>query len=102
MLKKPTYEELEQRIKELERECPEPKKAGSETTTEKDFYETILNSIINGVWVTDKNDVVYYTNKSMEIIAGIPGEQIEGSHVLKDFPQLVRLHTFLEMLQLHF
>ena len=51
MTKKPTYEELEQRVKELEKESFEPKKAGSETTAEKDFYETILDSII--IWVTD-------------------------------------------------
>lgn len=50
---KPTYEELEQRVKELERECLEPKKAGSETTMEENFYEPILNSILNGVWVAE-------------------------------------------------
>ena len=55
MLKKPTYKELGQRIKKFERECLEPKIASSETTTKKDFYETILDGIIIGVCVTDKD-----------------------------------------------
>lgn len=85
--KKPTYEALEQRVKELEGKCLGRKTNKSETLVEEAFYETILNGIINGVWVTNKDDVIYYTNKGMEIIAGISREQILGSHVLKDFPE---------------
>ena len=87
MARKPTYEELEQRVKELEKEILEHSKANSDSIIEKDFFETILNGIINGVWVTDKEDVIYYTNKGMEIIAGISGDQIVGARVLKDFPE---------------
>ena len=51
------------------------------------FYETILNGIIKEVWVTDKDDVMYYTNKDMEIIAGIAADQILGAQVLENFPE---------------
>lgn len=42
-----------------------------------------LDSIINGVWVTDQENIIYYTNKGVEIIAGIPKEQIVGLRVLE-------------------
>jgi PAS domain S-box-containing protein len=51
----------------------------------KDFYKNILNSIINGIWVTNKDDIIYYANKGMERIAGIPAKKIIGASVLKDF-----------------
>ena len=50
-------------------------------------YKTILDGIVNGVWVTDKDDIIYYTNKGMEKIAGIPSEQIVNAKVLIDFPE---------------
>jgi PAS domain S-box-containing protein len=87
MENKPTYKELEQRVKELEGKFLKHEINNSETPMEKAFYETILNGIVNGVWVTNKDDIIYYTNKGMEIIAGISREQILGSHVLKDFPE---------------
>jgi len=52
-----------------------------------DFYKSILNSIKNGVWVTNKDDVIVYTNKGMEKIVGISTEHIIGAQVLKDFPE---------------
>jgi len=51
------------------------------------FYKSILNSIMNGVWVTNKDDVIVYTNKGMEKIAGISSDHIIGAQVLKDFPE---------------
>ena len=51
------------------------------------FYKSILNAILNGVWVTNKDDVIVYTNKGMEKIAGISSDQIIGSQVLKDVPE---------------
>ncbi|GAH10055.1 unnamed protein product, partial [marine sediment metagenome] len=52
-----------------------------------DFYKSILNATINGVWVTDKDEVIVYTNKGMEKIAGISSDHIIGVQVLKDFPE---------------
>ncbi len=50
-------------------------------------YKTILNGIANGVWVTDKDDIIYYTNKGMEKIVGLPSEQIVNANILIDFPE---------------
>lgn len=52
----------------------------------KDIFELIVKNSKDGIWVTDKNDVIYFVNKSMEIIAGIPGSEILNKNVLIDFP----------------
>lgn len=52
----------------------------------KEFYENIIEGVQDGIWVSDKNDVIYYANKGMAGIAGIPVEDIVGNNVLIDFP----------------
>jgi PAS domain S-box-containing protein len=53
----------------------------------KEFYESILEGIINGVWVTDENDVIVYANKGMEGVKGLSSAQIMGVSVLKNFQE---------------
>ncbi len=53
----------------------------------KEFYASILNSIVNGIWVSDKADVILYANEKMGEIAGIPVEEIVGARVLFDFSE---------------
>jgi PAS domain S-box-containing protein len=53
----------------------------------KNFYESIMEGTQDGIWVSDKNDVIFYANKAMSEIAGVPVEQICGNNVLKDFPK---------------
>jgi PAS domain S-box-containing protein len=65
----------------------ERKRAEQEIVRLKNFYETILESIIDGVWVTDRNDVIYYANKGMGKIAGLSPQKIAGANLLKDFPE---------------
>jgi PAS domain S-box-containing protein len=50
-------------------------------------YATILENIVDGVWVTDKNDHIYYANHGMEIIAGLSSQQITGTQILLEFPE---------------
>ena len=64
------------------RDITERKKIEEEILRTRQFYADILNSIVNGVWVTDKDDIINYINKGMEKIAGIPFTQILGTHVL--------------------
>jgi nitrogen fixation/metabolism regulation signal transduction histidine kinase len=33
---------------------------------DKHLYESIMDGITSGVWVADKNNVIYYANKAME------------------------------------
>ncbi len=63
------------------------KKTEKEILEIKDIYKDVLDNIFNGVWVANKDDVIFYTNTGMEKIAGIPSEQIVNSNVLEDFPE---------------
>ncbi|MBY8985429.1 MAG: PAS domain S-box protein [Candidatus Lokiarchaeota archaeon] len=54
----------------------------------EEFYKTILNGVINGIWVTNRDDIIFFTNKGMENIAGIPADKIVGANVLKDFSEI--------------
>lgn len=65
-----------------ERKCVE-----EEIVKTKLFYENITECVQDGIWVTDKNDVISYANLAMEKIVGVPREQIQGNNVLKDFPK---------------
>jgi PAS domain S-box-containing protein len=71
----------------LRREIKRRKQTNAEIKNIKDFYETILESILTGVWVSDKDDVIFYANQEMGVIAGIPTEQMVGARVLIDFPE---------------
>jgi len=45
------------------------------------LYESIMDGITSGVWVADKNNVIYYANKAMEMIAGVTQQKLIGSRV---------------------
>ena len=51
----------------------------------KQFYEGIIEGVQDGIWVSDKDDIIYFANKAMSNIAGIPVEKIVGKNVLVDF-----------------
>ncbi|MCX5814295.1 MAG: PAS domain S-box protein [Proteobacteria bacterium] len=53
----------------------------------KAYYENILESIVTGVWQTDRNDTIRYCNQGMGVIAGIEPAKIEGLNLWTDFPK---------------
>jgi len=53
----------------------------------KEFYQKILDGIVTGVWVSDKDDVIFYANRGIGDIAGIDVGDIENVNVLNDFPE---------------
>ncbi len=52
----------------------------------KDFYQTILENIHDGILVTDRNDIIIYVNPGMEKIAGVKAVDILGRSIYRDFP----------------
>jgi PAS domain S-box-containing protein len=56
----------------------------------KEFYESVLEGIVNGVWVTDKNDMIRYANKGAMAFIGKSLAQVIGALVLMDFPEIFR------------
>lgn len=52
----------------------------------KHFYEEIIENVQDGIWVSDKNDNIFYVNKGMEKISGVNREMIQNKNILTDFP----------------
>ncbi|MDO5836191.1 MAG: PAS domain S-box protein [Methanobacterium sp.] len=51
----------------------------------KEFYENLVEGINEGIWVTDKDDHLYFMNQGMEEIVG--GKvKMDGLNVLDDLP----------------
>jgi PAS domain S-box-containing protein len=65
-------------------------RARKDTAIGNKLYESIMDGITSGVWVADKNNVIYYANKAMEMIAGVTQQKLIGSKV---FPSSAELAT---------
>jgi PAS domain S-box-containing protein len=63
------------------------KRAEEEVQRLKEFYDTILENVMTGVWVSDRDDVIIYANSGMELIACVVRDRIQGKHVLTGFPE---------------
>lgn len=51
------------------------------------FFRNILDSIFSGVWVTNRLDTIFFANKYISEISGLPPDKLEGSSILTDFPE---------------
>ena len=92
MLKKPTYEELEQRIKELEEEAIKRKRAEEEASYELDLMQTLLSNIPEYIYFKDRErKFVRVSNQfcdlfkcNMEDIIGKKDEDLFPEEVAKE------------------
>jgi PAS domain S-box-containing protein len=62
----------------------------NELKTSRKFFESILESIVFGIWVTDKNDIIRYANKGVGTVTGINAEKIIGMQIFNDFNEFIR------------
>lgn len=51
----------------------------------KGFSEQLLEIIHEGIWVADKANIIYFTNRALTTITSIPQEQILHKNALTDF-----------------
>jgi len=80
MAKKPTYEKLEQRVKELEKEAIEHKRA-------KEELQTILNVIPVMIFQKNKDGKTIRTNQAFDNMIGLSKEEIIGKTTYELFPE---------------
>ncbi|MBU4535653.1 MAG: PAS domain S-box protein [Euryarchaeota archaeon] len=71
----------------LARDISRQKKAEEKTTEQKIFYEQILNSIHDGIIVTDGEDRIEFINQGMYHIAHSKGEDYSRVHILEGFKE---------------
>lgn len=72
------------------RDITERRQAEEELIRLKEFYEGVLEGIVTGVWVTDRNDVIRYANKGMGLITGTGSKQFVGINVLIGFSEFFK------------
>jgi PAS domain S-box-containing protein len=58
-----------------------------ELASTRDFYENVLETVEEGIWVTNPKDIIVFANNTLSKIAGVPREDIIGKNVLIDFPE---------------
>ena len=78
MPKKPTYEELEQRVRELEKEAVEHRRAEEEVL----LHTEIVENMAEGVYLIRTGDgVIVYANKTFERMFGYEPGELVNKHV---------------------
>jgi PAS domain S-box-containing protein len=77
MVKKPTYEELEQRVQELEQAEFDRKKTEEELRESDKQYQTIGETVPYGVWLTDATGYCTYVSKSFLELVDMTMEQVQ-------------------------
>lgn len=55
---------------------------------ERNFLETLFNTIEDGVLVVDENGRILYLNQAVSLLLGLPPDQIEGQHLSQFLPEL--------------
>ena len=83
MNKEPTCEELEQRIKELEKEALERKRAEDELKYSEERYRALVENAPIGIYYNDFYGTFLYGNKRSEEIIGYQKEELIGKNFLK-------------------
>ncbi len=87
MATKPTYEELDQRVKQLEKEAARCKSAEEALGTSTERITNILESISDGFFTLDPNLVVTYFNKAAEELLGRKSTEVLGRNLFDAFPE---------------
>jgi len=88
MAAKPTYEELELRIKELERKAFGRKLSEEALQVSAGFLDTLVSSVSDGVIVYDDKFRYKLWNKFMEKLTGMGAENVLGKIAFDLFPHL--------------
>ena len=76
MTKKPTFEELEQRVKELEKEVETYKILGKDLLIEKKFSESLTNSLPGVFYLFDENGKMHRWNENLEKVTKYSADEI--------------------------
>jgi PAS domain S-box-containing protein len=87
MATKPTYEELEQRVEELDKEAAQCRLAEEALEGSNERITSILGSISDGFFALDPNLVVTYFNKAAEELLGRKNTEVLGRNLFDAFPE---------------
>jgi PAS domain S-box-containing protein len=92
MGKKPTYEELLKRIKQLVKNVEESKRVAKDFEQEKKFSEKVLNSLPGIFYLYDEDGNIVRWNRNHEILTGFSAEEISRRKILDWFNEEEKKH----------
>jgi PAS domain S-box-containing protein len=55
---------------------------------ERNFLETLFNTIEDGVLVVDETGRIVYLNQAVSLLLGLPATEVEGEHLKRFLPEL--------------
>jgi len=85
MDKKPTYEKLLKRVKQLEKNVEESKQVTKDLEQEKKFSEKVLSSLPGIFYLYDEDGNMVRWNKNHEILTGFSAEEVSQRKILDWF-----------------
>ena len=77
MARKPTYEELEQRVKELEKEAVEHKRVEEVLRESEEKYSKLVENSLTGIYI-DQDEKIVFANNRLADIYRYPREELIG------------------------
>jgi PAS domain S-box-containing protein len=92
MGKKPTYEELLKRVKQLVKNVEESKRVAIDLEQEKKFSEKVLNSLPGIFYIYDEDGNIVRWNKNHEILTGFSAEEVSRRKILDWFNEEEKKH----------
>jgi len=83
MTKKPTYEELKQRVLALEKEAAKLKKTYEALRGSEEKYRKLIESVQEGIWVIDKDANTIFVNSPLAEMLGYTEAEMVGKHLFE-------------------
>ena len=81
MAEEPTYEELEQQVRALEKEVGDRKQAGEAVRESEEMYKTLIESSLTGIFIHQGEKYVFVNDRFAEI-HGYEPEELRGKEYL--------------------
>jgi len=85
MAGKPTYEELEQKVKELEKEASKFKRTEEALKELREVYQTIFETTGTAMLIGEEGKTISKINEGFEKLCGYSREEVEGKKSWAEF-----------------
>ena len=87
MAGKPTYEELEQRIRVVETEVAEGKQIEASLREREEKFRALIDAVSDWIYEVDLNGVYTYANPSVKDVMGYSPEEVIGRPIIDFMPE---------------
>jgi PAS domain S-box-containing protein len=101
MSTKPTYEELEQRINDLERKNAIRRQADESSPISEDKFQILVNTTSQGIQLTNLEGKIIFSNPAHHKIQGYPEGELIGKYVWEmpdEESEKIKTKSYYEML----